>query len=226
MFDQNQTKFGTLEVLWMGRDNLLNKYNFMVMELLGPNLQDLFDWCRNKFSLKTVMMLGIQCLSIIEYLHFLNFVHNDIKPENFAMGLNEKSHLVYLIDFGIAKKFRDQETSKHMEYKENKVFIGSLKFLSINGHLGINLSRRDDLESLGYMLIYFLKSYLPWQDICMQNTNNLFQKIREKKQNFVVEEFCDDLPEGIIIFMNYVRDLNYDDKPDYVFLKKLLQTVL
>ena len=110
-------------------------------------------------------MIADQCLSAIQYLHHNNYIHQDIKPENFAMGLDHRSHIIHLLDFGLSKIFIDKKTSKHVEYKENMNLVGTPKYLSINGHLGIKLSRRDDLESLGYMLIYLMKGYLPWQEI-------------------------------------------------------------
>mmetsp|Transcript_27303 Transcript_27303/g.20438 ORF Transcript_27303/g.20438 Transcript_27303/m.20438 type:complete len:135 (+) Transcript_27303:419-823(+) len=134
----------------------------MVIDLLGPSLEDLFKFCGGRFSLKTVLMIAHQILGTIARLHAKNFVHRDIKPENFLMGLGRKSHIVHLIDFGLAKRYRDGKTHQHIPYKENKNLTGTARYASVNAHLGIEQSRRDDLESIGYILVYFANGSLPW----------------------------------------------------------------
>ncbi|KAM9748267.1 casein kinase I isoform 8-T8 [Dama dama] len=125
---------GIPTIRWCGAEG---DYNVMVMELLGPSLEDLFNFCSRKFSLKTVLLLADQMISRIEYIHSKNFIHRDVKPDNFLMGLGKKGNLVYIIDFGLAKKYRDARTHQHIPYRENKNLTGTARYASINTHLGI-----------------------------------------------------------------------------------------
>ena len=134
----------------------------MIMDLLGPSLEDLYKFCGGRFSLKTTLMVGHQMLGTIARLHAKNVVHRDIKPENFLMGLGKKSHIVHIIDFGLAKRYRDSKTHQHIQYKENKNLTGTARYASVNAHLGIEQSRRDDLESIGYVLVYLANGSLNW----------------------------------------------------------------
>uniref|UniRef100_A0A8C2SGM0 non-specific serine/threonine protein kinase n=1 Tax=Capra hircus TaxID=9925 RepID=A0A8C2SGM0_CAPHI len=124
---------GIPSIKWCGAEG---DYNVMVMELLGPSLEDLFNFCSRKFSLKTVLLLADQMISRIEYIHSKNFIHRDVKPDNFLMGLGKKGNLVYIIDFGLAKKYRDARTHQHIPYRENKNLTGTARYASINTHLG------------------------------------------------------------------------------------------
>lgn len=223
--DDEKTIQGIPQAHWFGTDNVLNQYNYMVTDMLGPSLEDLFNICGRKFSLKTVLMIAEQSLSRMEYVHYKNYVHRDIKPENFLMGLGNNSHIIYAIDFGLAQKYRDSKTLCHIMFKENRSLVGTARYLSLNAHLGIEQSRRDDLESLGYMLIYFLKGALPWQGIDSPNKLEKYQKIGEKKLKLPIEFYTNDLPEEITIYMNYCRNLLFDEKPDYAFLKRLFNNL-
>lgn len=207
---------------WCGGEG---DYNVMVMELLGPSLEDLFNFCSRKFSLKTVLLLADQTISRIEYIHSKNFIHRDIKPDNFLMGLAKKGNLVYIIDFGLAKKFRDPRTHQHIAYRENKNLTGTARYASINTHMGVEQSRRDDLESLGYVFMYFNRGSLPWQGLKAQTKRQKYERISEKKMATGVEELCKGFPVEFSNYLGYCRSLRFDDRPDYQYLRQLFRNL-
>eukprot|EP00824_Muranothrix_gubernata_P003740 TRINITY_DN1472_c0_g1_i2.p1 TRINITY_DN1472_c0_g1~~TRINITY_DN1472_c0_g1_i2.p1 ORF type:complete len:439 (-),score=58.73 TRINITY_DN1472_c0_g1_i2:69-1193(-) len=211
---------GIMNVRWYGVEG---DFNVMVMDLLGPSLEDLFNYCGRKFTLKTVLMLADQLLSRIEYIHNKNFIHRDIKPDNFLMGLARKANTVYAIDFGLAKKYRDPKTHIHIPYREGKSLTGTARYASINAHLGIEQSRRDDLESLGYVLMYFSRGSLPWQGLRAATKKHKYEKISEKKMSTPTELLCRGYPSEFATYLNYCRALRYDDKPDYSYLRKMFK---
>ncbi len=171
-----------------GYDRVENKCNYMIMDFLGPSLADLFQFRNKLFSLKTVCLVGIQMLQRIEFIHEKGFIHRDIKPENFVVGLNDKSSTVYLIDFGLSKRYKDKNSGQHIPYRENRHLIGTARYASLNAHLGIEQSRRDDIESIGYVLIYFLVGRLPWQS--KNDKAKSPAKIMEKKLITPPEILC------------------------------------
>uniref|UniRef100_A0AAX7V9E8 non-specific serine/threonine protein kinase n=1 Tax=Astatotilapia calliptera TaxID=8154 RepID=A0AAX7V9E8_ASTCA len=191
IYKMMQGGVGIPTIKWCGAEG---DYNVMVMELLGPSLEDLFNFCSRKFSLKTVLLLADQMISRIEYIHSKNFIHRDVKPDNFLMGLGKKGNLVYIIDFGLAKKYRDARTHQHIPYRENKNLTGTARYASINTHLGIEQSRRDDLESLGYVLMYFNLGSLPWQGLKAATKRQKYERISEKKMSTPIEVLCKGYP--------------------------------
>ncbi|CAF3875882.1 unnamed protein product [Rotaria magnacalcarata] len=156
-------------------------YNVLIMDLLGPSLEDLFNFCSRRFTMKTVLMLADQMIGRIEFVYNKNFIHRDIKSDDFLMGVGRHCNKVFLIDFGLAKKYRDNRTRQHIPYREDRNLTGKPRFASINTHLGIEQSRRDDMESLGYVLMYFNRGSLPWQGLEAATEKQKYEKISEKK---------------------------------------------
>lgn len=200
-------------------------FNIMVIDLLGPSLEDLFNHCNRQFSEKTVLMLADQLIRRLEYLHERNLVHRDVKPDNFLMGVGKKSNVVYVIDFGLAKKYKDSRYGTHLEYRENKQLTGTARYASLSTHLGIEQSRRDDLESLGYVLLYLLRGGLPWQGLKAKDKNQKYSRITDKKIVTPVEELIAGYPEEFGVYLNYCRSLKFEEKPDYKYLRGIFRTL-
>ena len=194
------------------------------MDLLGPSLEDLFNFCSRRFSIKTVLMLADQMLTRIEFVHSRNFIHRDIKPDNFLMGVGSLNHKCYIIDFGLAKKYRNA-VRQHIPYKEGKNLTGTARYASINAHQGLEQSRRDDLESLGYVTMYFNISQLPWQGLRAANKKQKYERICEKKVGTPPEVLCNGYPDEFRAYIAYCRALKFEDRPDYSYLRQLLKKV-
>ncbi|KAH9945369.1 kinase-like protein [Epithele typhae] len=216
---------GVPQVHYFGQEGL---HNVLVIDLLGPNLEDLFDMCGRKFSIKTVCMAAKQMVTRVQSIHEKSLIYRDIKPDNFLIGVpgTKTANTIHIIDFGMAKHYRDPKTKVHIPYRERKSLSGTARYMSINTHLGREQSRRDDLESLGHVFMYFLRGGLPWQGLRAATNKQKYEKIGEKKQSTAIEELCEGFPEEFAIYMNYVRKLGFEETPDYDFLRELFTKVL
>ena len=204
-----------------------SNYNVLIMELLGKSLEDIFENILQKknMSLRCVCNLGYQMLEILEFIHKKNIIHRDIKPDNFLMSNGDNKYL-YLLDFGLAKKYRESDNSPHFPLIVGKKLTGTARYASVNALNGVTQSRRDDLESVGYVLLYFLKGKLPWQGLMIKNKEERYNKIMEMKRDITSEELCKDCPEEFKKYIDYVRKLEYEQDPDYDMLKNIFKDLL
>ena len=224
IYRQIQGGLGISNVFWYGNEG---NATVMVMDLLGTNLEDFFNQQKRNFSIKTVLLLADQMISRVEFLHKKGFVHNDIKPENFVFGgLNENSKVLYLIDYGLSKRYINPNTGEHIKYQDNCFPSGTIRYFSINAHKGIIQSRRDDMESLGYIFIYFLTGGLPWQGTPGDTHSVKCNNVLKLKLENSLEDICYGLPIEFLYYMKDVRSLQFDEEPHYSNYKQLFRNLL
>lgn len=215
-----QGGYGIPSVKWFGSEG---DYNVLVIDLLGPSLEDLFNFCGKKFSLKTVLMLADQMLHRLEYMHSRSYIHRDVKPDNFLIGTGSRKHICHIIDFGLAKKYQDPRSGRHIPYLEGKNLTGTARYASINTHLGVEQSRRDDMESLGFVLMYFLRGSLPWQGLKATTKKQKYQRILERKQATHPDQLCRGYPSEFRDYFAHCSSLGFEDRPDYRYLKRIFR---
>ena len=203
-----------------------NHKHIIVMELLGEDLSNLFHKFSKKFSLKTILMLGEQMINRTRSIHHKCLIHRDLKPENFLIGLKgENRKKLFLTDFGLVKRYFDEQNGRHLPSLEKTAFSGTVRYCSVNAHNGQSMSRRDDLESIAYILIYFVWGSLPWDGWETTKSDQFYNEVKEKKESILDNKFCEQIPEVIKGFLKYCRLLEYQEIPDYnhwlqMFLKQ------
>eukprot|EP00756_Hemistasia_phaeocysticola_P008161 Hpha_TRINITY_DN14517_c0_g1::TRINITY_DN14517_c0_g1_i1::g.47070::m.47070/K02218/CSNK1, CKI; casein kinase 1 len=214
------TPAGLPRVYWYGVEG---DYNVMVIDLLGPSLEDLFTFAGKRFTSKTTLMLADQMVARVQYVHSKGFLHRDIKPDNFLMGVGKRGHHVYIIDFGLAKKYKDAKTGRHIPYKEGKSLTGTARYASVNCHRGIEQGRRDDLEAVGHVLMYFLRGSLPWQGLKADGKKEKYDMISRTKAATTIASLCDGYPPEFSEYLTRSRKFQFEEEPDYAALRQLFR---
>eukprot|EP00830_Metopus_es_P015497 TRINITY_DN4485_c0_g1_i1.p1 TRINITY_DN4485_c0_g1~~TRINITY_DN4485_c0_g1_i1.p1 ORF type:complete len:514 (-),score=79.72 TRINITY_DN4485_c0_g1_i1:16-1557(-) len=228
LFLQNEAKvYKTLQgnpgiplFYWAGIEG---DYYILVLELLGDSLDHIYRKCQKKLSLASVLFLGQQMVERIECIHSSEYLHRDIKPGNFMMGTNDNSRLVYIIDFGMAKKYTTTAAGLHISYSDSKELVGTARYSSVNSHMGIEPTRRDDMECLAYTLIYLAKGILPWQGLEGSCKKEKYNRIMSIKSEISAEELCSGLPPQFATILRAIKGLRFDEKPNYKWFKKELR---
>jgi len=228
--NQEQAVEGFPKVYYYGAVDIgRTMYNGLVMELLCMDMERMFDAiCKRNFSLKTVLMIVLQMISRIEYVHSKNLCYVDIKPENFLIGLEgtPKENICHLVDFGLAKSYVDVRTKKHIPYREGVSPSGTMRYMSVNAHSAREQSRRDDMEGLAYLFIYFVRGKLPWSGIKVKSEDDRFNKVGQIKKKTPPEVLCKGMPDEFPAYLKAVRRLRFDEQPNYKALKKPFEDLM
>ena len=212
--------FGIPELIKLGKRN----NNLILIESKkGRSLYDLFLENNRKFSLNEICLIGIQCIERLKFIHSKNYIHRNIKPENFVIGL-EDPHVIYLQNFYLCEKYRSSKTNQHAKFKYIKEIVGTERYGSINALRGLRQGRRDDLESLCYMLIYFFLGKLPWQGISADSDTEKHEKLLKEKKSFKIENYKQ-IPKDFYTLFKYVKNLKFEEEPKYSLMIKLLQNI-
>jgi serine/threonine protein kinase len=191
-------------------------YNIIVMELLGPSIEKKFEDNQRKISLSNLFKLGLDMIQLIQNFHKRGFIHRDIKPNNFLFNYEKPHDKLYIMDFGLSKSYIVD--GEHIDIKFDRSLIGTARYCSLNIHWGIEPSRRDDLESIAYILIYLFKGNLPWQGLKKDKHKSQLDRIGDKKLSISTEILCKDMPESFRLFLDYCRSLKFEQKPDYKYI--------
>lgn len=214
---------GIPAVHWYGSEG---QYNVLVLDRLGASLEQLFTQCQRRFSLKTVLMLADQMLARMEYVHAKHFVHRDIKPDNFLVGRGPFENVIFLIDYGLCKRLVDPTTKQHIPFREGKQLTGTARYASLNSHIGYEQSRRDDMEALGYIWLYFLQGKLPWQGLRVGDEADKYEEIKRRKMELSLRELCKDVPREFYEYFKMCRNLEFEEAPNYGAMRRLFSRLL
>lgn len=221
MYDELKGGHGIPSVRWHGTEG---EYNVMVMDMLGDSLENLRH-AKGGFSLKTVLMIGLQLLERIEYIHDHGILHRDIKPDNILIGTGAAARVIHLVDFGLAKRYRSDDHAHIPFRKREDGMTGTVRYASINAHLGEH-SRRDDMESIGFVLVYLMRGRLPWQGTKASTKKRKYDQILDHKTTIPLTELCHGCPPEFPLYFAHCRGLGFKDDPDYAYLKGLLRTAM
>jgi len=216
-----KSPLGIPAVHWFGTEGL---FNIMVIDLLGPSLEDSFEQCRRGFSLKTTLQLAAQMIARVEHVHSKDYLHRDIKPDNYLTGTESNPAVVYLIDFGLSKRYRDVKTKQHIPYKEGRTLTGTARYASVGSHMGIEQGRKDDIEAIAYVVLYFLLGELPWQGIHVASKQEKYHRICDMKMN-LNNSILKGHPPEFLQMLNYSKSLKFEEKPDYDYVQNLLKQI-
>jgi len=211
---------GIAEYFHFGREAGLS---CLVMEALGSGLEEQLKACGGHFSLRTVVLIADQALRLTEYLHSKCLVHRDIKPDNYMFGVRGRQHHLYLIDFGLSKRYFKQR--HHVQLRRTVTLTGTAPYASLNSHRCVELSRRDDLEAMGFMLVYLFRGCMPWSKVHARSTHEKHRRIKEAKEATRMSDLCKGLPEEFESYLTYCRSLLFVERPDYQMLRGLFLVV-
>jgi serine/threonine protein kinase len=212
VYELLQGGLGVPRPLWAGTEH---EHNALVLPLLGYSLEELFTFCKRRFTLRTVLLLGADMLQRLQHVHSRGLLHRDVKPDNFLFGLGAGAHTLFLIDYGLSKCYLDPKTQEHIPHRTDKELTGTPRYASVRTHEGHEQSRRDDLESLAYVLLYFLRGGLEWQGKRERAKNGRYAGLLEKK-NRRPEEVCGaDAPPELTAMLKHARELAFDAAPEY-----------
>ena len=215
---------GIPEFITFGRNN---NYNILIEELLGKSLFEIFKEYNNSFSIQDICLIAIQLIDRLEWIHSKTIIHRDLKPENYLMGRENNNNIIYLTEFGLCTKYCSSKTGKHIIPGFKGTFTGTLKYCSANAQRGNRQSRRDDIESLGYSILYFMKGKLPWEHLNQKfNEKELYIKTYAMKKYMPIERLCKGLPSEMEEYFKYVRNLKFQEEPNYDYLKNLFKNIL
>jgi len=207
------------KAIWCGR---CEDRRVMVMQRMGESLSDFFKLCGKLFSLQTTLCVTMELITILESLHDAGVLHRDIKLQNFLTGWKNSSSF-YVCDFGLSDFYVDPQNNAHIPLTKGHSRYGTVRYASLNNHRGIEQSRRDDLESLGFVLIYAAKGAVPWQTIRNEDRRKKWSQVYEMKRRIKLSELCDGLPDCFKTFMENVRKLEFTQRPNYAYLRNIFQ---